>query len=458
MLISPTYLGDVGITSVFRISLADFQLSTIGSIAVFDDRAVSGAVGAGSGFDLDFITVSNRLTSTASTAASLAPMFFAESVFSFNSAQVAFKAGLLSRYQSSDSAALNSSNLFGAVAGTNNATPDLASITLNLRDATMIGGGGALSLGEGGALSFTLDSSVDPRGIYLYFGGVGGGNIPVFVDAGASRSHALLPSGLTLRGTSEADDLRLGVGFNTHLGAGNDVINGAGGDDTISTGTGSDRIAGAGGNDFIDGGAGIDTAVFRGIREAYRFGTGPNGEVIIQDTVSSRDGTDVLTGVENFLFLDAPVYRFYNKVANGHFFTTSTPERDSVITNLKDYQYEGVGFYADDVGESASVPVYRFYNKIAQGHFFTTNVAERDSVIANLKDYQYEGAGFQGSLVQDATHDAVFRFYNKVARGHFFTTSTAERDSVIANLKDYQYEGVGFYQAKAQITDFIFDF
>jgi hypothetical protein len=41
-----------------------------------------------------------------------------------------------------------------------------------------------------------------------------------------------------------------------------------------------------------------------------------------------------------------PVYRFYNRQANSHFYTIDPAERDSVITQLGwKYTYEGVAYY-----------------------------------------------------------------------------------------------------------------
>lgn len=49
-----------------------------------------------------------------------------------------------------------------------------------------------------------------------------------------------------------------------------------------------------------------------------------------------------------------PVYRFYNTVAGGHFFTISEEEKNYVQENLPQYQYEGIGFYAYDGSDDDS--------------------------------------------------------------------------------------------------------
>jgi len=57
-----------------------------------------------------------------------------------------------------------------------------------------------------------------------------------------------------------------------------------------------------------------------------------------------------------------PVYRFYNVLTTGHFFTMSEAEKSSVIANLPQFQYEGIGYYAFDngtcsLGGGTSTPV-----------------------------------------------------------------------------------------------------
>jgi VCBS repeat-containing protein len=139
-----------------------------------------------------------------------------------------------------------------------------------------------------------------------------------------------------------------------------------------------------------------------------------------------------------------PVYRFFNTVAGGHFFTTSETERNFVLNNLPQYVFEGIGFNASIVDGPDLVPIYRFFNTVAGGHFFTASETERNFVLNNLPQFIDEGIGFY-AFGADANLGAdVFRFFNTVAGGHFFTTSTSERDFVLNNLPQYNDEGIGF--------------
>ncbi len=452
MAISPTYLGQVGNTGVYRVSLADLSASAIGSIAIFDDRVVSGGTGGASGFDLDFITISSAFTSSASTAASFLSR---PAQVTFTSPAVAAFAGFQQAWSVGDPASWNTPFLHGFFPGTQNTQINFGVASFGVRDGDNNGSLGALALGEGGAVSFILNSFIPTAGMYLYFGDDGGGNDTVFVDAGQSRSHSLLPSGLTLKGTSGADDMRLGVGINSHLGPKDDNLNGSGGNDTIWGGAGNDRIAGAGGNDIIDGGLGRDTAVFQGARSQYTITTSSTG-VIVADSVSNRDGTDQLSNIEVLKFANDQVFRFTNVERGGHLFTTSAAERDSIIKNLPGYKYEGVEFYANNEPEDGSSPVFRFLNTVAGSHLFTTSEAERDSIIQNLPGLKFEGVAYFASKSPQQGYEESYRFLNTTTGGHFFTTSETERDSVIKNLPGFRYEGIGYYVPEGS-KDWLFE-
>jgi V8-like Glu-specific endopeptidase len=109
-------------------------------------------------------------------------------------------------------------------------------------------------------------------------------------------------------------------------------------------------------------------------------------------------------GLNNYLsgspISRSPVYRFFNTVAGGHFFTVSETERDNVLANYRQFRYEGTGFFAYAQQVSGSVPVYRFFNTVAGGHFFTVSETERDYVINNLKQFIYEGVRFYAFTTQ----------------------------------------------------------
>jgi len=84
--------------------------------------------------------------------------------------------------------------------------------------------------------------------------------------------------------------------------AGNDILLGKGGNDTLSGGTGNDSISGGAGNDSIDGGDDIDTVIFSGNRADYSIALNDSTYTVIDNRVTTPDGTDTVTNVENFQF------------------------------------------------------------------------------------------------------------------------------------------------------------
>jgi len=148
----------------------------------------------------------------------------------------------------------------------------------------------------------------------------------------------------------------------------------------------------------------------------------------------------------------AYVYRFWNSVSGGHFYTQSTEERNFVINSLSDYRYEGVAYTAPDgLATEGAATVYRFLRSDTGTHFYTASVEERDVIIRTMGAvFSYEGAAFQASTVATAlTPQAVYRFYNTGAGLHFYTASEAERDALIATQPGLRYEGIAYYEQAA---------
>ena len=154
------------------------------------------------------------------------------------------------------------------------------------------------------------------------------------------------------------------------------------------------------------------------------------------------------------------VYRFFNPGIGVHFYTASAEERDAVQENLSDiYDFEGASYVgaphdqdADEV--TGAKPVYRFFNTSTGVHLYTINEAERDSIIDNLPNYNFEGVAYYGYETEQPGTQALYRFYNPVIDAHFYTPSAAERDNVLDTLPDYQLEGdsgVTFYIQPSEV-------
>jgi len=269
-LINSVYLGDTGDSGVFRLNLADSGLSSIRSITLEDDNIISGGTGAASGFDLDLIKISPTLVSDPAQVAALPSL----SAFTFANSNVLFQPGFLQPWQSSDLAIWNQNQLFG----TSGASVNFPFATLAVLDGKNAADVGAVSIGEGGRISFTLNNPISPTGLYLYIADVGGGNDSFRIKA--SSEVGSLSSGLTLIGTSLDDIIDLAQGVNEPIGRGDDTISGGFGDDTISGGAGNDYLNGDGGNDSLNGGTGNDLC------------NGSDGD----DLLTGGEGNDSLTG------------------------------------------------------------------------------------------------------------------------------------------------------------------
>ena len=106
---------------------------------------------------------------------------------------------------------------------------------------------------------------------------------------------------------SRNGDMLAGAEGNDTLdgGAGNDSVLGGGGADSLLGGDGDDELTGAGGNDTLVGGAGNDSAMFSGALADYSVSYNSSTAVFtLSDTVSGRDGVDVVSSVERFAFAD----------------------------------------------------------------------------------------------------------------------------------------------------------
>ena len=98
---------------------------------------------------------------------------------------------------------------------------------------------------------------------------------------------------------------------------GNDTLRGGDGDDQLFGNGAADLLIGESGNDVLIGGAGgdtlmggedTDTAVFTGNFADYIITDNGDGSLTVQDTVISRDGTDIVfCDVENLQFADQTV-------------------------------------------------------------------------------------------------------------------------------------------------------
>lgn len=157
-------------------------------------------------------------------------------------------------------------------------------------DDLLLGGFGADTI-DGGA-----DTGADGGDTVSYQGEFS--NFAINLATGVTQSNRNPANGATLT-TPANEDTLLNI-ENATGGEGNDAITGS---------DGANVLEGRGGNDVINGGGGDDTAVFSGRKEDYdiAFNRTTQTFTITHARNTPRDGTDTVTGVENFEFSDGIV-------------------------------------------------------------------------------------------------------------------------------------------------------
>jgi hypothetical protein len=95
------------------------------------------------------------------------------------------------------------------------------------------------------------------------------------------------------------------------------------------------------------------------------------------------------------------LYRFWSKTKRSHFYTASATERDQVMQNYPDdvWKYEKVAYYVQPYTgtcPSGTSPIYRFWSKSQQSHFYTKSASERDQIRSKYPEHiwRYEGPKF----------------------------------------------------------------
>ena len=188
-----------------------------------------------------------------------------------------------------------------------------------------------------------------------------------------------------------------------------------------------------------------------------------NNNLIIETTDGNGDGEIDTTFEYNYIQLDelgnevvnnnteditgVDVYRFFRTDTQTQFYTTTDVERESVLTNLPQYELEGISFVGVAVPEEGELvtgisPVYRFFNTNTGIHLYTADENERAFVEENLDNYVEEGTPYFGYNTQVEGTIPLYRFYNAALDAHFYTPSVEERDLFI-DSPDYEPEGGG---------------
>ena len=274
------------------------------------------------------------------------------------------------------------------------------------------------------------------------------------------------------------NDTITGGQFNDTItgGDGHDSIDGGDGDDVLNIGSG-DTVFGGGGADVfqfdlsqdLDSGNPPIISDYSAEDKIAVFGVEDSSEAAVYDVntgtvllgdrklVNIGKGLDPSTVDLMVNDAEAPtinpinsaettIYRFYNPSKGAHFYTVDEVEKDYVLENLDNYDFEGESYnIIDPITGSEIEQVYRFFNPSTGVHLYTTSEVERDSIIDTLDNFAYEGVKFYAYETEVEGSMPIHRFYEPTLGVHFYTPSEAEKDSVMENLDNYTYEGIAYY-------------
>ena len=234
------------------------------------------------------------------------------------------------------------------------------------------------------------------------------------------QSVPLLPYNF-ITGTAKDDSIdadALGVANSATIAS--DLINGNGGNDTIDGGAG---------NDSINGGDGFDTAVFTGNFADYSISyDGATANFIVADHTANRDGTDVISAVETFIFADvaksgsdfipdtvAPTIAIFSPVdaSNG------VAIGSDIVLTFSEAIEKGSGTIAIHSG-SASGPVVASSDDATSA---TVTVSGSTLTINPTHDLAY-GTHYYVTVGEGSIYDAAHNSYAGTT-AYDFTTATA---------------------------------
>jgi hypothetical protein len=86
-------------------------------------------------------------------------------------------------------------------------------------------------------------------------------------------------------------------------------------------------------------------------------------------------------------------------LAGTHLYTINSDERDSVLTDLPHFKFEGIAYYALNSGgtpPAGGATLHRFFNVQSRSHFYTADTSEFQNVFANQSSlgFKYDGQAF----------------------------------------------------------------
>ncbi|WP_246755778.1 M10 family metallopeptidase [Bradyrhizobium sp. CCBAU 53338] len=171
-------------------------------------------------------------------------------------------------------------------------------------------------------------------------------------------------------------------------GSANDTVIGNAIANVLKGGAGNDTITGGGGNDIIDGGAATDTAVYSGNRADYTvtYNSATQTFTIADQRAGSPDGTDTITGVENFHFLDGSVAA--GSMVPNHAPVLTVPSINVMATAGQAIPASSLFSASDHDGDALTYYILDNTTAPNSGHFEVNGVAQSAGAVHALTSSQ----------------------------------------------------------------------
>ena len=152
----------------------------------------------------------------------------------------------------------------------------------------------------------------------------------------------------------------------------------------------------------------------------------------------------------------APFYRYWHPTRHDHFYTTNIDEIGSAIFNTWrhfGYKSEGIQCRINTIQVNGTVPLYRYYNRANQDHFYTTNPHEIGTVVPGVTRNGYTSEGIAGYCYPHLREGTVllYRYWWAGVCDHLYTTNASEIGTTVpgalgpAGHRVYKYEFVACY-------------
>ena len=183
--------------------------------------------------------------------------------------------------------------------------------------------------------------------------------------------------------------------------------------------------------------------------------TDGQSELTTEITIQNDDGVPDNNTINSSDIIGSTVFRFFDSSTGVHFYTASETERDFINNNLDNYELEGESYTTVNPNNSEdAAAIYRFFNPVTGEHLYTANEAERDSIINNLANFEFEDVAFYAFETNVENTIPVYRFYEPTIGVHFYTANETERTFVTENLSNYSFEGIAYYALPAETSEF----